>query len=233
MDVFEILLHQLSEFIHQDKLRIIEDVLVEIIAIIKVAALEKKDVQVTAQYVLTDLRISFIVPPEVLNDIQKLLRFLRLQVQYRLRSVVVEERKGHKQIFVLQAQRIEFPGKNKQKTMIVLLSGDQVNLSGRQEMYAVTLDGKGIKIDHVRARAIDENAYLIVGMPVRLLCFVRIFAILDNLPFHLIYMKSNLLITLGEFVYVDVSEHKIKIASNIKIPLENFQIIHASVNQQE
>jgi hypothetical protein len=74
-------------------------------------------------------------------------------------------------------------------------------------MDTVTFNRKGIEINHMVASAIHKNTDFVIGMPVRLLSFVRIFSILNGLTFHLANMKGNFFITPGKFIYVDIFEH--------------------------
>ena len=101
--------------------------------------------------------------------------------------------------------------------MVVLLSGNKVHLAGCEEVNATAADRKALEIDHVLAGAIDENTYFIIGMAVRLLRFMRILFILDRLSLYLKYMKCDVFLALGQFIYVNVSQHDdLKIVSSSK-----------------
>jgi hypothetical protein len=93
-------------------------------------------------------------------------------------------------------------------------------------MYAPAFDVEGLEIDHVRTCTIDKYANLIVGMTMGQFSFVRIFSVLDHLAFYLIYMKGNVFIAFGEFVYVDIFKHwNMKVIvkkSTVKLNIYNY-----------
>ncbi len=91
--------------------------------------------------------------------------------------------------------------------MVRLLARYQVHLPRSKEMDAAAAYGESAKIDHVRARTVDEDAYFVIIMAVGLLRLVRIFPVPDGLALYFINIKGDLFIAFGKFVDVDVLEH--------------------------
>ena len=115
--------------------------------------------------------------------------------------------------------------------MIIFLAGYQVYLARSKKMYTVTLDRKCIEVDHMVSGTIHENAYFVIGMAVRLFCFVRVMLILDGLSFYFTNMKGDLLITPRKFIYMDVSEHISKYSKKDALLTKHLQADQFSVEK--
>ena len=97
-----------------------------------------------------------------------------------------------------------------------------MNLTRREKMNTMTLYRECIEVDHMVARAIHENANFIISVAVGLLCFMRVIPVLDGFSLHFANMKSNLFVTPGEFIYMNIFEHITKYRKKVSLLIKHF-----------
>src|SRR5690606_1858407 len=117
--------------------------------------------------------------------------------------VVVKKREVVMHILLKHSQGIKLLGKDNQVAVIILFTGDQVHLPGRNKVHAIGKDRMGMKVNLVPPRAVDKHAYLIIRMPVRPIRLVGVVLVVDLYPLDFKDLKILMKCAFWQFISVN------------------------------